>query len=169
MAYRFVTDGKLDRDGVLAELRTYLDTLLRSARLELQFDLRTREPHQEELEHPEVRVVFQGRDTELLLERNAELLLAIEYIAHRWLRLDPRFYDHVQFDCNDYRALRIEELKLTARVAAERVVASHQPFRLNPMSARERRIIHLALKDFSGVRTESEGTGDHRVVVIHPV
>jgi spoIIIJ-associated protein len=168
MPYRFLTDGQLDRDSVIAELRKYLDTLLRSSRLELQFDLRTREPHQDELEHPEVRVLFRGRDAELLLERNAELLLAIEYIAHRWLRLDPRFYDHVQFDCHDYRALRIEELKLTARVAAERVVASRQPLRLNPMSARERRIIHLALKDFAGVRTESEGAGDQRVVVIHP-
>ncbi|HWQ02993.1 MAG TPA: R3H domain-containing nucleic acid-binding protein [Candidatus Nitrosotenuis sp.] len=168
MAYRFLQDGKLDRAGVIAELRNFLDVLIKNSRLELQFELRERELHEDELEHPEVRVLFRGRDHELLLERNAELLLAIEYIAHRWLRLDPRFYDHVQFDCNDYRALRLEELKLTARVAAERVVASRQPMRLNPMSARERRIIHLALKDFAGVRTESDGAGEHRVVVIHP-
>jgi spoIIIJ-associated protein len=57
---------------------------------------------------------------------------------------------------------------MTARVAAERVQATHQPFRLNPMSSRERRIVHLALKDLSGVRTESVGTGEERQVVIHP-
>jgi spoIIIJ-associated protein len=168
MSYRFLQDGKLDREGVAAELRNYLSTLLRTSRLDLQFDVRQREPHQNELEHPEVRVTFRGRDHELLLERNAELLLAIEYIAHRWLRLDPHFYDHVQFDCNDYRALRLEELKLTARVAAERVVTTREPFRFNPMSSRERRILHLALKDFPGVRTESEGSGDQRRLVIHP-
>jgi spoIIIJ-associated protein len=39
---------------------------------------------------------------------------------------------------------------------------------LNPMSSRERRIVHLALKDFPGVRTESVGTGEERQVVIHP-
>jgi spoIIIJ-associated protein len=39
---------------------------------------------------------------------------------------------------------------------------------LNPMSSRERRIVHLALKDMPGVRTESVGTGDERQVVIHP-
>jgi spoIIIJ-associated protein len=37
------------------------------------------------------------------------------------------------------------------------------------MSSRERRIVHLALKDIPGVRTESAGTGEERQVVIHPV
>jgi len=55
-----------------------------------------------------------------------------------------------------------------ARVAAERVLSSHQPFRLNPMSSRERRIVHLALKEMPGVRTESVGLGEERQVVIHP-
>ena len=58
---------------------------------------------------------------------------------------------------------------MTARVAAERVQSSKQPFQLNPMSSRERRIVHLALKDMPGVRTESVGMGEERQVVIHPV
>jgi len=53
-------------------------------------------------------------------------------------------------------------------VAAERVQQTKQPFRLNPMSSRERRIVHLALKDMPGVRTQSVGMGEHRQVVIHP-
>jgi spoIIIJ-associated protein len=53
-------------------------------------------------------------------------------------------------------------------VAAERVQSSHQPFRLTPMSSRERRIVHLALKEIPGVRTESIGMGEERQVVIHP-
>ena len=57
---------------------------------------------------------------------------------------------------------------MTARVAAERVLASNQPFQLNAMSSRERRIVHLALKEMPGVRTESLGTGDDRHIVIHP-
>jgi spoIIIJ-associated protein len=64
--------------------------------------------------------------------------------------------------------LRFDELRMTARVAAERVQTSKQPFRLNPMSSRERRIVHLALKEMPGVRTESVGMGEERQVVIHP-
>jgi len=64
--------------------------------------------------------------------------------------------------------VRLEELKLAAKVAAERVQQSRQPFRLNPMSSRERRVVHLVLKEFPGVRTASEGQGDDRRVVIFP-
>ena len=67
-----------------------------------------------------------------------------------------------------YRGIRIEELKLSARVAAGRVRETHAPFRFNAMSSRERRILHLVLKEESGVRSESEGAGEERQVVVYP-
>jgi len=162
------SDGNWDRDKVVAELRQFLEVLLKQARLDLRYDVRTQEPGPGAIEEPEVLVQFTGRDQDLLLERNAELLQAIEYIAVRWLRLSPKAYDRVRFDSGDYRALRLEELKLSAQVAADRVRESRQPFRFNPMTSRERRVIHLSLKDAPGVRTASEGAGDHRQVVIYP-
>ena len=74
----------------------------------------------------------------------------------------------IALDCNDWRRLRTEELKLTAQVAAERVVESGDPFALSPMNPRERRIIHLALRDRPNLRTVSEGVGPERKVVILP-
>ncbi len=169
MSQPFVQDGKIDREALATELRRFLDLVLARTRLELAYEVRWQESAAEaEIENPEVLVVFRGRDQELLLERNAELLKALEYIALRWLRLDPHYYDRVRFDSGDYRALRLEELKLSARVAADRVRETHQPFRFNPLSARERRIIHLVLKDQPGVRTASEGAGDDRQVVVYP-
>jgi spoIIIJ-associated protein len=53
-------------------------------------------------------------------------------------------------------------------VAAQRVRETGQAFRLNPMSSRERRIVHLALSGAAGVRTTSEGMGDRRQIVIYP-
>lgn len=161
-------DGNWNREAAAAELRGFLDLTLRCARLELRYDIRTQPPHEGGIEDPEVIVMFSGRDQELLLERNAELLQALEYIGVRWLKLDPKSYDRIRFDCGEYRALRLEELKLSAQVAADRVRESHQPFRFNPMSSRERRVIHLALKDSPGVRTSSEGLGERRQVVVYP-
>jgi spoIIIJ-associated protein len=57
---------------------------------------------------------------------------------------------------------------MMARAAAERVQTSRQPFKLNPMNSRERRIVHLALQSVPGIRTESIGIGPTRQVVIHP-
>jgi spoIIIJ-associated protein len=123
----------------------------------------------DEFERPEIVVVFDGPDKELLLERGAELLLAFEYLAVRSLKLEPPFFDRIRFDSGDFRSLRIAELMLSAKVAAQRVRETKQPFRLNPMAPRERRIVHLALKDLQGIRTTSEGIGEERQVVIMPV
>jgi spoIIIJ-associated protein len=164
-----VVNGKLDQSATTAELRRCIDTLLRKARFQLAYDIRTTEPAAAAaLENPDILVVFRGRDQDLLLERNAELLMALEHIALRWLRLDPQFYGRIRFDACDYRALRIEELNLSAHVAADRVRETHSPFRFNAMTARERRILHLVLKEEPGVRTASEGAGEERQVVVYP-
>jgi spoIIIJ-associated protein len=156
----------LDSERAAAELKRFLDLALGEMRLEIAYEVaRTGEQGGE----TGISVRFHGADEGLLLERNAELLLALEHIAHRWLRLDPRLHDRVRFDCGDYRSLRLGELKLSARVAAQRVRETGQTFRFNPMSSRERRIIHLELNGAPGVRTMSEGTGDRRQLVIYPV
>ena len=153
----------LNVDGMLPELDHFLKLAVRAVGLELQFEITASSGNQSE-----VAVLFSGADQDLLLERNAELLLALEHIGHRWLRLDPRLHDCVRFDCGDYRATRLAELKLSARVAAQRVRETGQPFQFNPMSSRERRIVHLELTGAAGVRTESEGSGDRRQLVIYP-
>jgi spoIIIJ-associated protein len=164
-----IVDGKLDHAATTAELRRCIDTLLCKAHFELAYEIRTDAPADKaELENPELLVIFQGRDQNLLLEHNAELLKALEHISLRWLWLDPQFYGRIRFDAGGYRALRIEELKLSARVAAERVRETRAPFRFNPMAARERRILHLVLKEEPGVRTSSEGAGEERQVVLFP-
>jgi spoIIIJ-associated protein len=165
-----VVDGQLDAAAATSELRRCVETLLRKGRFEVSFEIRSIAPAAPAaFENPEVQVVFKGRDQDLLLERNAELLKALEHISLRWLNLDPQFWGRIQFDAGGYRALRIEELKLSARVAADRVRETHAPFRFNAMSARERRILHLVLKQESGVRTASEGAGEERQVVVYPV
>lgn len=168
MNQRFVRDSQLDLVPLTAELRRFLDLFLAQTGLELRYEIVQAKPGRGEAESPQISVTFHGPDQDVLLQRNAELLLALEYLALRWLRLEPGFHDQIRFDSADYRALRLEELKLSARVAAQRVRETRQPFRFNPMPARERRIIHLELSGASGVRTESEGAGERRHLVIYP-
>ena len=164
-----IVDGKLDHAAITAELRRCIDTLLQKSRFQLTYEIRATGPAvSKELENPEILVEFKGRDQDLLLEHNAELLLALEHISLRWLWLDPQFYGRIRFDAAGYRGIRIEELKLSARVAAGRVRETHSPFRFNAMSSRERRILHLVLKEEPGVRSESEGSGEERQVVVYP-
>ena len=163
-----------DRMRTIEELKRLLDLILGEMKLTIEYQLEDgaspatagdKIPTDGE---PDVIVRFRGADEELLLARNGELLLAMEYVAHRCLRLDPRLHDRVRFDCGDFRTTRLEELKLSARVAAQRVRETGQPFRFNPMSPRDRRVVHLELNGAPGVRTRSEGIGDRRQLVVYP-
>lgn len=168
MTKELVHEGKLDRAATSEALREFLQNILRVGGLDLKATVRAAETSTAEEGEPEVLADLDGRDKEVLLARGGEVLKALEHLAFRALRLEPAFHEKIHLDCAGFRALRFEELRMTARVAAERVQSSRQPFQLNPMSSRERRIVHLALKDFPGVRTESVGTGEERQVVIHP-
>jgi spoIIIJ-associated protein len=170
MGQELIRDGKLDRQAAAEALRRFLEEIVRVSGLDLVIAVRAIEPSRTDAAgDAEVIADLDGRDKEILLERNGEVLKAFEHLAFRALRLEPSYHEKIHLDSGGYRALRFEELRLTARVAAERVQSSHQPFRLNPMSSRERRIVHLALKEVPGVRTESVGMGEERQVVIHPV
>jgi spoIIIJ-associated protein len=167
MAQELIRDGKLDRQGAAETLREFLENIVRVSGLDLKVNVRPVSAGSAEGD-AEVLADLDGRDKEILLEHSAEVLKAFEHLAFRALRLEPAFHEKIHIDCGGYRALRFEELRMTARVAAERVQTSKQPFRLNPMSSRERRIVHLTLKEMPGVRTESIGVGEERQVVIHP-
>jgi spoIIIJ-associated protein len=136
-----VREGQLDREGLIPEIETYLQELFRAARFKLEARVRERPQSSNEVEGVEIEVELDGPDTDLLLERKAELLLALEHVTLRRLRLGPDFHDHIRFDCRNYRADRLAELKLAAETAAERVRQGRTPFRFQPMNARERRIL----------------------------
>src|SRR5271165_1262306 len=119
-------------------------------------------------ERPEILVELSGPDSTLVLERGGELLRAIETIAIEMLRLPGNEHEKISFDCMNRRALRLEELRLAAGVAAEKVRKTKMPYEFAPMSSRERRIVHLALRDQGDLRTQSEGEGLRRYVVVYP-
>ena len=169
MPINLIENGQLNRSATAESVQTLLQDLLQAAKLNLNVSVRALSADvAPDGGGAEVFADVNGQDKDLLLERGAELLLALEHLALKSLRLEPPWQDKLFLDCDGHRAARVEELKMTARIAAERVQSSRQPFKLNPMSSRERRIVHMAIQEFPGVRTESVGVGEHRQVVIHP-
>jgi spoIIIJ-associated protein len=116
---------------------------------------------------PQITVELTGPDTPLLLARNGELLLAIEHIAAKILRLEPEDHDRISFDAEGFKATRNRELDLMAEMAIQKVRATGEPHAFSPMTSRERRILHLSLAK-SGLPTASSGEGPGRFVVLYP-
>ena len=150
------------------KLDAFLKPVLATAGLDLRYEMGSAENPHPEVENPEVTVWFRGDDVDLLLANRAELLLALEHLSMEALRMPAEDHSLVCFDANDYRLLRLEELRMSALAAAEKVKRSHVPFHFSPMSSRERRVIHLALRNEVDLRSESVGAGPARAVVVVP-
>jgi spoIIIJ-associated protein len=125
-------------------------------------------PEERDWERPEILVELSGPDSTLLLERGGELLRSVELLAIEMLQLPPNEHEKVSFDCMNQRAMRIEELRMAAAVAAEKVRQTGVPYEFSPMSSRERRILHLALRNYEDLHTESRGDGPRRCLVVYP-
>ena len=117
---------------------------------------------------PEIKVELSGADSPLVKERGGELLRAFEHVALEMLRLGSEEHDAIVFDCENFRANRMQELRMSANHAAERVRQTGMPYAFAPMSSRERRLVHLALRDAEDLRTESAGEALQRYVVVYP-
>lgn len=148
-------------------IRQFLEPVLASAHLELKFEVLAGRTMHPEIEDPHLMVQFSGQDVDLLLANKAELMLALEHLTLEILDVPSDEHALICFDANDYRVMRIEELRMTAQTAAERVIKTGDHFQFNPMTSRERRIIHLALRGETRVKSESFGTGPVRQVVIY--
>lgn len=157
-----------DIEKYLESLESLLRKTIAASPFKLTFSIQKASPHSGDTDSPEYVVDFFGPDADLLLEMHATLLHALEHVMLKAIRLEDDHLHRIAFDCKNWRLTRISELQLMAQVAAERVIDTGSPFTLNPMNARERRIVHLALKDQAQVQTQSEGTGPERKVVIFP-
>jgi spoIIIJ-associated protein len=159
-----------DKIAAANKINTFLQAVVTHGGLRLKYRIVVDPPLPEnrDWEKPEILVDFAGPDASLLLDRGAELLRALELLALEMLRLPSGEHEKVCFDCQNQRSQRIQELRAAANVAAEKVRKTGTPYTFSPMSSRERRIVHLALRDEVDLRTESEGEGMRRCLVVYP-
>jgi spoIIIJ-associated protein len=163
-----VTDRKYSVASIGPKIDGFLRPVLQNGGFQVRYEILDSESSGEDFETPDVVVKFSGSDVDLLLTNKAELLLALEHVTMEMMRMPSEDHSRISFDANDYRLLRIEELRLSAVTAAEKVKRTGVPFRFNPMNSRERRVIHLALRNEAAVRSESAGAGPQRQVVVYP-
>ncbi len=116
-----------------------------------------------------VTAAFSGRDLGLLIGKHGQTIDAIQYLANAIVyRGSTEDRKAIVVDAAGYRERRKATLDSLAVRSAERVASTGQRVELEPMTAVERKVVHLRLKDYPGVTTSSEGTEPNRFVVIAP-
>ena len=111
---------------------------------------------------------IEGNDAELLQAQTGELLEALQHLINQVFGRSLAGGTRLVCDVNGFRATREAELQAMANHAANRVRQTGMPFTFEPMSANERRIIHLTLAESEDLYTESIGEGADRKLKIGP-
>jgi spoIIIJ-associated protein len=117
----------------------------------------------------EIRLEIEGPDAGRIIGKRGSVLEAIQYLTTRVAHRpgDPR--KHIAVDAEGYRARHEDQLAEMAQKLARRVAKEGKIITFDPMTPRDRRVVHMALKDMTDVRTESHGEGQDRRVQIIPV
>ena len=152
---------RVEESDQAAEVREVLDRIVEAVGVRARIEIAENEET--------VRATFVGGELALLIGKHGQTIDAIQYLVNAvvWRgRGEER--KAVVVDAAGYRARREATLSALATRSAERAVSSAQPVDLEPMTAVERKVVHLCLKEFPGVVTRSEGTEPNRFVVIEP-
>ena len=117
----------------------------------------------------ELHVDFVGEDAQKVIGKTGDVLLALQVLVNRMISRGGDADQVVVLDAAGYRARRKQALEDLAMRLAERAVEEGKAVRLSPISAHDRRIIHMVLKDHQRVSTRSEGEGLFRKMLIIPL
>lgn len=142
------------------EIKTFIETLLTKAGI--TFD-------SIDIEDSSGQLVFQIRTQESakLIGSRGDTIRALNHVAKKAFEKDED--NRFMIDVNGYRTKKIEDLKQTAKLLAERARSLKYNVEMTPMSSYERMIVHAALTDEPNIETESHGEGRDRRVVIRYV
>lgn len=111
---------------------------------------------------------LEGHDAELLQAQTGELLESLQHLINQVFGRSLAPGERLVCDVHGFRATRESELQAMANLAANRVRQTGVAFTFEPMSANERRIIHLTLAESPDLSTESIGEGAERKLRISP-
>lgn len=151
----------LDESALAAESRTLVARLTGALGIEGRVDVVE--------DDATITVTCSGDDVALLIGRHGQTIDAVQYllnaISHRAYGDERK---EVVVDAAGYRERRRATLEALAERTAEQVRASGDRVELEPMTAVERKVVHLKLKELGGVETASEGTEPNRYIVVLP-
>ena len=111
---------------------------------------------------------IEGEDLGILIGRRGQTMASLQHVVRLIMAHQMQVRIPIVLDVEGYKKRRCEGLRALAMRLAEQVKTREMPFTMEPMSAFERRVIHLALADHPDVATESTGFGETRKVVISP-
>ncbi|MEO9256331.1 MAG: R3H domain-containing nucleic acid-binding protein, partial [Tepidiformaceae bacterium] len=143
-----------------------VDDVLRILQIGAELSIREPVTHGDGLGTVLAVIDIKGDDLGLLIGRRGDTLLSLQYLVNLILARRYPGKGGVTIDVEHYRHRREEQVVSLAKRMADRVRETGSPITLEPMSASERRIVHLTFAEDPDLETNSVGEGENRKVVI---
>ena len=147
-------------DGKAEEAAEILEELVNLMDLDVQVEIRS------DAERIELNAT--GEDSGRVIGKKGATLDALQFLINKMVNRFPEGRRHVIVDTGDYRERHDDGLVSMAKRQAERAVNEGKVVTLQPMNARDRRVVHMSLAKFEGVSTMSQGEGARRRIQIIP-
>jgi len=135
--------------------------------MELDCEVQLRRPGADSPDEISIEIV--GHDSGRIIGKKGQVLQALQFLTHRVINRPGEEKRHILVDAEGYRSRRDTNLASMARKLGKQAVELGKIITFEPMNPRDRRVVHMALANFEGVVTKSDGEGDDRRVQIIPV
>jgi spoIIIJ-associated protein len=160
-------DPQAEQEATLNLARDVLVELLENMQIEADVQGRIAEPNFSG-DSATLVLDLHGDDLGFLVGRKGETLAAIQHLVRLMVNKVVQRRVHLVVDIEGYKVRRESALKKLALRIADQATRRGRRIALEPMSAYERRIIHVTLRNHPAVSTESVGEGTRRKVTIYP-
>lgn len=158
-------EAVVPEDEQAARALNFLTEVIEQMELDCRVHLRrARDP-----EDRDIHIEITGTDTARVIGKRGQTLSALQLLASRLLNRAGQERRYVSVDAEGYRSRRDNSLAAMAKRLGKQAISDGKIITFEPMSPRDRRVVHLALAKFDGVITKSDGEGEDRRVQIIPV
>ncbi|HHX33334.1 MAG TPA: KH domain-containing protein [Mollicutes bacterium] len=141
-------------------VKTVLEDILTGMNLNVKYETSIR--------NKQINIKMFSDNNAILIGKNGQTLSALTLLTKQAVFNQVGVFPYINLDVENYKDKQIMHLERLARNIAKEVRETKTPVTMENMNSYERRIVHNALNDFKGIKTESEGEEPNRCVVVKP-
>ena len=148
------------KSDVLDFSKKFIKDIVSGMGLEINLETKRKENH--------ILIKLHSNNNSILIGKNGKTLNSIQTIVRQAIYINTGIHANIILDVEDYKEKQQRNIEFLAKKLAKEVTQTGIEIKMDSMNSYERRLIHEVLKDFKGIKTESEGEEPNRCVVIKP-
>ena len=148
----------------MEEITEYVKTVLEDILTRMNLNVK----YETSIRNKQINIKMFSDNNAILIGKNGQTLSALTLLTKQAVFNQVGVFPYINLDVENYKDKQIMHLERLARNIAKEVRETKTPVTMENMNSYERRIVHNALNDFKGIKTESEGEEPNRCVVVKP-